>query len=130
MDRDELIRKLTSRFGVTPGDAETMIGIAKPVITRRAHRTRQNNLRRNGFYRSKDNRLAIWGRDEGHCAMCGEFVPLDEMTIGHVIPVSKGGKSDWYNCQTECEPCNVRKGDDILPRLAFAPTQPPADGGR
>ena len=54
---------------------------------------------------SKKNILA---RDRFACAYCGkEEKPL---TIDHIIPRSKGGKTDWENCVACCKGCNHNKG--------------------
>jgi len=45
-------------------------------------------------------------RDRFRCVYCGV---KDELTIDHVIPVSRGGKSNFENCVTACKPCNNKK---------------------
>jgi len=48
-------------------------------------------------------------RDGFRCAYCGvENVPL---TIDHIVPKSKGGKSSFENCVASCKPCNNLKRD-------------------
>ena len=46
-------------------------------------------------------------RDNYTCQYCGS---KKELTIDHVIPVSKGGKSNFENCVTACKHCNTKKG--------------------
>jgi 5-methylcytosine-specific restriction endonuclease McrA len=54
-------------------------------------------------------------RDQFTCAYCGlRGVPL---TIDHIVPRSKGGKSVFENCVACCRPCNTKKGAR-LPRQA------------
>ena len=36
------------------------------------------------------------------------------MSLDHVIPISRGGKSSWENVVCACLPCNVRKGNKLL----------------
>lgn len=44
----------------------------------------------------------------GHfCAECG---CKRDLTVDHVLPLSKGGSSDLYNLQILCRACNSRKG--------------------
>lgn len=54
---------------------------------------------------SKKNVLV---RDRFACAYCGKAVK--PLTIDHVIPRSKGGKTDWDNCVACCRGCNINKG--------------------
>jgi 5-methylcytosine-specific restriction endonuclease McrA len=48
-------------------------------------------------------------RDRARCQYCGKRVHGDEMTIDHVIPRSRGGKSSWSNCVLACVKCNGKK---------------------
>lgn len=52
----------------------------------------------------------IMVRDDYKCMYCGGRTHL---TIDHVIPISKGGKSNFDNCVTSCQPCNNKKGNRI-----------------
>lgn len=54
------------------------------------------------------NRANIFRRDRGECQYCGSRKTL---TIDHVIPKSKGGKTNWTNLVTACNRCNITKGD-------------------
>ena len=45
-------------------------------------------------------------RDRYKCVYCGSN---EILTIDHVIPVSRGGKSNFENCVTACKPCNNKK---------------------
>ena len=46
---------------------------------------------------------------EGKCAICHKWKMQTEMTKDHIVPLSKGGGTDWDNIQLTCEPCNSRK---------------------
>jgi len=67
-------------------------------------------------------------RDRYKCQYCGkEFVPA-HLTLDHVIPVSRGGKTQWDNIVTACKSCNAKKGGRkpseagmALPRKPKAP---------
>jgi len=68
----------------------------------------------------------IMVRDEYKCMYCGTAASL---TIDHLIPVSKGGKSNFENCVTSCQPCNNKKGKHtpsevkmFLRKQPYAPT--------
>jgi len=45
-------------------------------------------------------------RDRFKCVYCGSS---EILTIDHVIPTSRGGKSNFDNCVTACKPCNNKK---------------------
>lgn len=46
-------------------------------------------------------------RDKYVCQYCGSG---ERLTLDHVMPVSRGGKSTWENVVTACYPCNAQKG--------------------
>lgn len=53
----------------------------------------------------------LFVRDRHVCAYCGShFVELD-LTVEHILPVSRGGRHDWTNVVTACRSCNTRKGN-------------------
>lgn len=54
------------------------------------------------------NRNNLFKRDKGECQYCGS---KKQLTIDHVVPRSKGGKTNWNNLITACHRCNVQKGD-------------------
>ena len=65
-------------------------------------------------------------RDGYRCSYCGT---MKNLTIDHIIPRSKGGKSSFENCTTACKPCNNKKGNRtpseaqmFMSRQAYAPT--------
>lgn len=50
-------------------------------------------------------------RDGFECCYCGRPGTSAELTIDHVQPRSRGGRTSWSNVVTACAPCNRRKGD-------------------
>lgn len=54
-------------------------------------------------------RQNVFRRDNFSCQYCGYE---KELTLDHVIPRSKGGKSAWNNLVSACKRCNARKGDN------------------
>jgi 5-methylcytosine-specific restriction endonuclease McrA len=53
-------------------------------------------------------RQNVFKRDGHSCQYCGSE---KDLTLDHLIPRSKGGKSSWNNLVTACKRCNARKGD-------------------
>lgn len=60
----------------------------------------------------KPSAMDIFRRDNYRCVYCGSN---EELTIDHVLPVSKGGGNTWQNLVTACLPCNRYKGDGEPP---------------
>lgn len=85
------------------------------------------NKKFNGFYQDEDiwqsicrvergkvtnkMRFAIYRRDGNRCLKCGRTRNLE---IDHIIPIAKGGKSNFDNLQTLCHRCNAEKSDKIV----------------
>lgn len=51
----------------------------------------------------------VFSRDGFTCQYCGR--KLDELTLDHVVPKSKGGKTIWENVVAACKKCNNKKGN-------------------
>jgi 5-methylcytosine-specific restriction endonuclease McrA len=50
-------------------------------------------------------------RDRQVCAYCGGHFSEGELTVEHILPVSRGGRHEWTNVVTACRSCNTRKGN-------------------
>jgi len=50
-------------------------------------------------------------RDGDICYLCGLKMPHGDMTIDHVVPLSKGGLDAMINYKLTHELCNVEKGN-------------------
>ncbi len=57
------------------------------------------------------SRKNILLRDHNACQFCGKDFPPSDLTLDHVVPRSRGGKSSWDNLVACCHRCNNRKGD-------------------
>lgn len=55
------------------------------------------------------SRRNVLVRDRFTCAYCGKQGV--SLTVDHVLPKSRGGKTDYENCVGACLECNCRKGD-------------------
>ena len=62
------------------------------------------------------SRHNIFKRDGGTCQYCGT---TNDLTLDHLIPRSKGGKSTWTNLVTACQRCNSMKGDHSLEKVGM-----------
>lgn len=76
----------------------------------------------------KYSRNNVYLRDDFTCQLqttwrCKENhgkVKFTELTLDHVVPRSRGGKTNWLNVCTSCKECNSNKGDDetIVPKIS------------
>ena len=51
---------------------------------------------------------------KGICHYCGEKFPQSELTLDHIVPVARGGRSTRGNMAVCCRQCNMEK--NTLPR--------------
>jgi 5-methylcytosine-specific restriction endonuclease McrA len=76
-----------------------ILEISEAEIKREREKSR--GLRKSRWWQ---NRIAL-----GHCHYCdGQFTP-DELTMDHLVPVSRGGKASRNNVVPACKECNSRK---------------------
>lgn len=70
----------------------------------------------------------VFIRDRNTCGYCSTVMETRDCTVDHIVPVSKGGKSEWSNAVCSCKTCNHRKADKDLResglRLHITPTTP------
>ncbi len=72
----------------------------------RRERNRARELRKSAWWK---NKLA-----QGRCHYCeGVFKP-SELTLDHIVPVARGGRSSKGNCVPACKECNNKK-KNLLP---------------
>ena len=45
----------------------------------------------------------------GLCTYCGQKIPQGELTMDHIIPLSRGGRSERINIVPACKECNNKK---------------------
>jgi len=57
-------------------------------------------------------RATVLVRDGGRCRKCRRAIKLE---MDHIVPVSKGGKTEESNLQTLCQRCNRAKSRKLVP---------------
>ncbi len=81
----------------------TMDHFISPVSEREIGREKQ---------KARDLRKTRWWKDkceEGMCYYCGAQVVPKELTMDHLVPIIRGGKSTKNNLVTACKECNNKK---------------------
>ena len=58
-------------------------------------------------------RFNVFLRDRFSCQYCGERFPTHDLTLDHVVPRSRGGRTTWSNVVTACSACNLKKGSKL-----------------
>jgi len=72
----------------------------------RKEREKARELRRSQWWK---NKIA-----EGRCHYCERDVSSKELTLDHVVPLVRGGRSTKGNCVPACKKCNSKK-QNLLP---------------
>ncbi|MEM7202403.1 MAG: HNH endonuclease [Planctomycetota bacterium] len=70
-------------------------------------------------------RRNLYRRDRNTCQYCGCKPGTSELTIDHVLPRSRGGRSSWENCVLACVRCNRRKADRLPEEAGLRLARPP-----
>lgn len=62
--------------------------------------------------KAKELRKTHWWKNKtakGLCHYCKEKFPPEELTMDHIVPISRGGKSNKGNLVVCCKECNTNK---------------------
>ena len=81
-----------------------------------------------GSRRPAFTRFNVFLRDRFSCQYCETRFQAEDLSFDHVIPRSRGGRTNWENVVAACRICNLYKGDRLLResgmRLRVSPRQP------
>jgi 5-methylcytosine-specific restriction endonuclease McrA len=75
------------------------VEISETEIKREREKSRE--LRKSRWWQ---NRLAM-----GRCHFCDAVFAPEELTMDHLVPISRGGKASRNNVVTACKECNSQK---------------------
>lgn len=64
-------------------------------------KAKARELRKKQWWKSKVN--------QGICYYCGGHFPPEEITMDHIVPIVRGGKSTKGNIVSACKKCNNEK---------------------
>ncbi len=88
--------------------AEEAIVCIEEELARKRKKGKLSKRRRSQFASKRDAlALALIERDGYCCQECGKS---EDLTIDHIVPLSKGGIDDLDNLRWLCRKCNSRKG--------------------
>ena len=72
--------------------------------------------------KARELRASQWWKQQvgpGVCYHCGNKFLKTQLTMDHLIPVSRGGKSSKNNVVPSCKPCNQTRGHKLDVERAF-----------
>lgn len=64
-------------------------------------REKAKQLRKSDWWRQKIN--------QGICEYCQNSFPSDQLTMDHIVPLARGGRSTKNNLVAACKECNSKK---------------------
>jgi 5-methylcytosine-specific restriction endonuclease McrA len=73
----------------------------------------------------KCTRKNILLRDRSQCQYCGTLCKTGKITIDHIIPRCRGGKTQWENVVAACRTCNHHKGNLTLEQSGLTLSRKP-----
>ena len=74
--------------------------------------------------RPRFSKTNLYIRDLYTCQYCNTPYTKTSLTLDHVIPLSKGGRTNWENIVAACQRCNTLKGNKTLMKPKVKPYAP------
>ncbi|HZB97423.1 MAG TPA: HNH endonuclease, partial [Candidatus Sulfotelmatobacter sp.] len=75
----------------------------------------------------RPNRRNLLLRDDHTCQYCGHQGAATELTVDHVVPISRGGApAKWENVVIACKRCNWRKANRLPHEVGLKVRRSPA----
>ena len=100
----------------------TYLVIKTPAVIRLLRKFKRDKKR------VKFSRVNVCARDDFKCMYCGAKKTIGELSYDHVVPRSRGGKTEWTNIVAACHTCNARKANrtpaEAGMKLRKQPVQP------
>jgi 5-methylcytosine-specific restriction endonuclease McrA len=80
------------------------------------HNSDETDFKRERHHARKLRESQWWKRrcSKGICYYCGQKTPPAKLTMDHIIPIARGGKSTKGNVVPACKTCNTQK-KQLLP---------------
>jgi len=64
--------------------------------------------------KARELRASQWWKRKksaGICYYCHQKFKPSDLTMDHIVPISRGGKNNKGNVVAACKPCNLKKKD-------------------
>lgn len=100
---DEAVQILKGHPGRLAG-FEVYDTATEKICYSRSSRSKRKNY-------SKNVRKMIYMDAGKRCQLCGKKLLLQDMTLDHIVPLSRGGADTVENLQCTCYACNQLKGN-------------------
>ena len=81
----------------------------------RLEKEKARHLRKSQWWQAKIQK-------EGKCYYCHKAISKTEVTMDHIVPISRGGRSNKGNIAVSCKDCNTKK-KQYTGRVAALPNQ-------
>ena len=81
-----------------------------------AYNLSENSTKRER-HKAREMRSSQWWKrkcDKGVCHYCGRSIQPKELTLDHIVPIARGGKTTKGNVVPCCKECNNQK-KQLLP---------------
>jgi 5-methylcytosine-specific restriction protein A len=81
-----------------------------------AYTLSENDIKRER-HKARELRSSQWWKrkcDKGICYYCGRSILPKELTMDHIVPMARGGKTTKSNVVPSCKECNNQK-KQLLP---------------
>jgi len=75
--------------------------------------------------RPKFSLTGVWNRDNGICQYTGKKLSKNEGNVDHIMPRSRGGKTDWSNCVLAHKEINAQKANRTPEEAGLKLIKPP-----
>lgn len=72
--------------------------------------------------KARELRRSLWWKQvlgKGICYHCEQKFAPSELTMDHLIPIARGGKTNKKNCVPSCKDCNSKKGYKTRAEMAM-----------
>lgn len=66
--------------------------------------------------KARELRLSAWWKNQvgkGICHYCQRKFSPKDLTMDHLVPIARGGKSSRGNCVPACKECNSKKSHSL-----------------
>ena len=103
--------KRFSCFGVRSPGVVSLRDMSEPFFYLDPSHVDSARLRRERD-KARELRRTQWWRglvSRGECHYCGARIPAGELTMDHVVPLARGGRSTRGNLVPSCQKCNASK---------------------